>query len=560
MSSFSRMDWDIIDARVTKACEKNKFKTKTVGFLSIVFQQLFPDQDDLLQEAITDGPNDQGVDGIHIIERDSSAEVFIFQSKYREKYETCNKTINDSDVLKIPLFLTSLFDKSESLSNCGNFKLQECVRRIWDLHTQGKFCRYHVIFCSNGGGFSQSSKSIIETVRDSHPSVTFEFYSGADTVRALATEGRTPENGSLQVIGKEILERSDGDVRGVVASVDANSFVELITQDDLETIKRHLFDDNLRVFLGAKGGYNQSIISTATSEEDRYLFWYLNNGITITCRNFSYNKGHANPKLVFDDFQIVNGAQTSHSLVEAHRTRPDALADVVVMVRLYATSRTDIAERVAVATNSQARIQSRDLKANNDTLKKLEFALKEKGYFFERKRNMHSDKPADKRVDALKLGQVLLSFNLREPDKAKTESDSIFDSRFNAIFGEWQDVDELISLHNLYSIIEELRDAYQSEYGEFPESGHVNQYLVYGHWFVLFACKLLHIKSRKEKIPTGAEARALVEDAIRCVASACSQNKAVAHYQMFRSPRTKEKLIGEISEKQIDFFDLLNNS
>ena len=122
----------------------------------------------------------------------------------------------------------------------------------------------------------------------------------------MAIEGRDAEDGQLQVISKEILERSDGDVRGVIASVDAQSFVDLITADDGETIKRHLFDDNLRVFLGAKGGYNQDIISTATSG-DSYLFWYLNNGVTITCKSFSYNKGHTNPKLVFKDFQIVNG-------------------------------------------------------------------------------------------------------------------------------------------------------------------------------------------------------------------------------------------------------------
>jgi hypothetical protein len=92
------------------------------------------------------------------------------------------------------------------------------------------------------------------------------------------------------------------------------------------------------------------------------------------------------------------------------------------------------------------------------------------------------------------------------------------------------------------------------------ESGHEHQYLVYGHWFVLFACNLLHVKAQDVEIPVGDEAHALVEEAIRRVASACSQQKAVAHYQMFRSPRTKDRIIGEISAKQIDFFELLAGS
>ncbi|MBL3562853.1 AIPR family protein [Rhodovulum sulfidophilum] len=452
--------------------------------------------------------------------------------------------------------MKELFDKSDALADSGNFRLQESVRQIWDLHNKGKICRYKAIFCSNGGGFSTSALGIIDSVKASYSSVSFEFYSGHDVVQAMAIEGRDAEDGQLQVIGKEILERSDGDVRGAVASVDAKSFVDLITAEDGETIKRNLFDDNLRVFLGANGGYNQAIISTATSS-DSYLFWYLNNGVTITCKSFSYNKGHTNPKLIFKDFQIVNGAQTSHSLVEAARTNPEALADVVVMVRMYATDRADIAERVAVATNSQARIQSRDLMSNHETLKKLELAFKERGYFFERKKNMHSDKPEGSRIDALKLGQIILSYELREPDKSKTESDSIFDSRFHQIFDNRQSIDELIRLYQLYEIIEEMRDGYQAEFGSSPESGHEHQYLVYGHWFVLFACKLLHVKSQKPELPTGDEARALVEEAIRRVAAACSQQKAVAHYQMFRSPRTRERILGEISAKQIDFFDLL---
>lgn len=559
MKTISKIDWDIIEARVQKACERHKFQTKTVGFLAIVIDQIFPGHEDQLQEIITDGPDDKGVDGIHTVESENNAEVFIFQSKYRESHEACRKTINEDEALKISLFLNELFDKSDNLSKSGNFQLQEAVQKIWDLHDKGKICRYRVIFCSNGSGFSTSTQRIIDSVKASHASVSFEFYSGHDVVKAMSIEGRDAEDGCLQVIGKEILERSDGDVRGAIASVDAQSFVNLITAADGETVKRHLFDENLRVFLGAKGGYNQAIISTATSS-DSYLFWYLNNGITITCKNFSYNKGHTSPKLLFNDFQIVNGAQTSHSLVEAARINWEALADVVVMVRIYATDRVDIAERVAVATNSQARIQSRDLMANHKILKKLEVAFKERGYYFERKKNMHFDKPEGERIDALKLGQIILSYELREPDKAKTESDSIFDARFHEIFGNLERIDELVRLYHLYQIIEEMRDGYQVEFASSPESGHEHQYLVYGHWFVLFACKLLHVKSQKPELPTGDEARALVEEAIRRVAEACSQQKAVAHYQMFRSPRTKERIFGEISAKQIDFFDLLAGS
>jgi hypothetical protein len=551
---ISKIDWDIINARVHSIKKGYGLSTLSEGLLSIVLEQLFPNIQDQLQEAITDGTEDQGVDAIHILESENSAEVFIFQSKYRESYSSAAKTINETEVIKVSHFLSELFAKSPKLADHNNLRLKEAVKRIWALHEAGKICRYQVIFCSNGGGLSEPAKKICEALTSTNSQISYEYYGGTQIINGMSSEGRAPENGSLQVVGREILERSDGDVRGLIASVDASSFIKLISADNGTGIKRHLFDDNLRVFLGAKGGYNPSIIRTATSS-DSYLFWYLNNGVTITCKNFAYNKAHTNPTIRFEDFQIVNGAQTSHSLIEAERAGSEELNNVVLMVRIYATDREDIAERVAVATNSQARIQGRDLRSNSQIMKKLELGLSERGYFFERKRNMHADKEAANRVDALKLGQILLSFDLREPDKAKSESDSIFDSRFDLIFNDKLEIDHVVRLIELYRIIEDLRDIYISENRGALESGQSNQYLIYGHWFILFACKLLMVKEHTSVVPSGQSAQDLVHKAIQLVADTSRQHKAVAHYQMFRSPRTKDKLIAELGAKQLDFFN-----
>jgi hypothetical protein len=358
------------------------------------------------------------------------------------------------------------------------------------------------------------------------------------------------------VIGREAFERTDGDIRGVIASVDARSFVELIQTDDGRSVKRHLFDDNLRVFLGTNGGFNSDIIGTAASD-DSHLFWYLNNGITITCRNYSFNKGHVNPKIKIEDFQIVNGAQTTHSLLEASRRAPKSFENVVLTVRIYATDRTDIAERVAVATNSQARIQSRDLRANHPVLKKMEMAFLNRGYFFERKRNMHVDRDVRLRLDALKLGQIIMAYYLREPDRAKTDSDSIFGDRFSSIFNEHYDMDELCRLIDFYQEIEDMKEEYIAQNGSSIESGTEQQYLVYGHWFILFTVRLLLARTTKT-LPVRTVARPLIMEAVGIVARACSyQGKAVAHYQLFRSSKTRDKIMAELSGKQLNLLDLL---
>ncbi|HEX6859673.1 MAG TPA: AIPR family protein [Caulobacteraceae bacterium] len=555
MPALTKLDWDVINGQVQSTRATHNLKTSSKALLWIALDQHFPTLQDDRLEIVTDGPDDRGIDAVHIVESDGYAEVFLFQCKCRESFEATDKTINDEDALKVFRFIDALFDRSPDLKACGNLKLATAVERVWRLHEAGAFLKYEVVFCSNDRGFSPSARSILEALALKHDQVRYSHYGPKELVRDLAAKRGRSEDGQLHVVAKEVFERSDGDVRGLIASVDARSYVDLIKTPDGKSIKRHLFDDNLRIFLGTHGGYNAQIIETAISE-DAHLFWYLNNGITITCRNFSYNKGHVNPVIALEDFQIVNGAQTSHSLVEASQRNNEALENIVLMVRVYATQRTDVAERVAVATNSQARIQGRDLRANNAVMKKLEAALFTRGYFFERKRNMHSDRDPSLRLDALKLGQIILSFYLREPDKAKTQSDAIFDSMFDQIFNELHDIDELCRVIELYKLIEDMRESYEAEHADHIEAGGAYQYLVYGHWFILYAARLLLLRSSGE-VPTGDQAQELAERAVELVAKACGQQKAVAHYQLFRSPRTKEKIVAELSGKQMDFLELL---
>ena len=428
------------------------------------------------------------------------------------------------------------------------------VRRIWQIHADGKFCRYFILFVSNSAGISSTAGGIVRSLQERHPQTSFEHYGPKVLLSAISSEARIQENAKLQSIGSNILEKSDGDIRGIVASVSASSFVDAIKSSDGTSLKRHIFDENLRVFLGTNGGFNKQIIDTASSA-DSFLFWYLNNGITITCKKYSYNRGHAAPIIGLTDFQIVNGAQTSHSLFEAARAGGDILRDVVLLVRIYETDRTDVAERVAVATNSQARIQSRDLRANRPVLKNLELAFKEKGYFFERKRNMHASQPDDKRIDALKLGQVILAFYLKQPERSKSDSDAIFEGLFGQIFHENYNIEALVRLFDLYQQIETRRDEYDREFGS-SETGMPEQYLLYGHWFILYAAGLLIGRREEKDIPSGEDAEELVDEAIKLVARACDQVKAVAHYQLFRSGRTKDKIVAELTGQQMNFFDL----
>jgi len=121
-----------------------------------------------------------------------------------------------------------------------------------------------MVFVSNDDGIGSAARSALESFVSQHPQVRFGQYIARDLIRDLSVSRSSKEDGQLQVEAREIFERADGDVRGLVATVDARSFIELITTSE-GTVKRHLFDDNLRVFLGANSGYNAQIVDTATS-------------------------------------------------------------------------------------------------------------------------------------------------------------------------------------------------------------------------------------------------------------------------------------------------------
>ena len=553
MPQMSRLDWDLTNARIKTVASQHQLKTPSVGLLWLALQQYFPSQDTAFQELITDGPDDRGVDAIHLVGNDDAVTVYIFQCKIRESIEGTSKTINVDDVLKSTNFISQLINKSDDLRKCGNLRLREGIERIWNLHEAGTYCSYELVFVSNDSGIGDAAKANLASFAAEHPQVKYGQYAASDLIRDLSRTRKDAEDGQLQAISKEIFERSDGDIRGLVASVDARSLIALITEADGGTVKRHIFDDNLRVYLGSNSGYNSHIVETATSQTDSHLFWYLNNGITITCKDYSYNKGHPNPVITIKDFQIVNGAQTSHSLVESSKIGGDSLEQVVVAVKIYATGRPDIAERVAVATNSQARIQGRDLRANHPIMKKFEKLFADRDMYFERKRNMYADKPDHQRIDALKLGQIIMSYYLREPDSARTSSDSIFDSRFHHIFNDRIDIEDLLKVAKFYTRIETMRDEVSAKFGDHIESSGDLQYLIFGHWYILFAAGLLLARD-SAPFPAVQDEEKLLIDAISIVARACDQTKQVAHYQMFRSPRTKEKIAAEISGKQLELF------
>ena len=114
-----------------------------------------------------------------------------------------------------------------------------------------------------------------------------------------------------------------------------------------------LFDRNIRVFLGARtGSVNAGIRETLASSSERRNFWAYNNGLTFICDRYEFEP--TTGRLTVHNFSIVNGCQTTVSIVSGPDPAPDSVA---LLARFIAASDGEVVDSIIRYTNSQTPIR-----------------------------------------------------------------------------------------------------------------------------------------------------------------------------------------------------------
>lgn len=129
---------------------------------------------------------------------------------------------------------------------------------------------------------------------------------------------------------------------------DARELLRLLKKED-DTIRRSLFNDNVRDYLGNKGGVNSEIEKTIREEPEMFLM--CNNGITIVCSDFL----QVRDKLVtIHNPQIVNGCQTCNSIFALRNS--GSISRVQVLIKLICTEEFKITNKIVRGTNKQNQV------------------------------------------------------------------------------------------------------------------------------------------------------------------------------------------------------------
>lgn len=262
--------------------------------------------------------------------------------------------------------------------------------------------------------------------------VTFEFL-GADDVRRLFVATQNAVSRSFSFPNRIVVPEIPGVKEAYVGLLPARDFVALL-DDGSGQILRSVFYDNVRDFQDYNP-VNSNIREALASATERRRFAVMNNGITVIAKNMLATGN----RFQIEDFQVVNGCQTSHVLFNARENLDES---VMVPLRLICSDDDAVIASIVKATNRQTEVKDEQLLALSDFQKKLEayFPTARRGqplYYERRSRQYNAIAKVEKtRVIAPRdLIRAFAATCLEEPHRTTRNYSALLETLGRRIFG-----------------------------------------------------------------------------------------------------------------------------
>jgi hypothetical protein len=244
-----------------------------------------------------------------------------------------------------------------------------------------------------------------------------------------------------------------------------------------------LFRYNPRLFLGPTKGPNREMLLVLKGPE-RHNFHLYNNGITAIAKGEPRDEVLQDGirKVSFQDFQVVNGCQTTETLWRWRLTQPNDPTDGAksyVAVRIVLTDDSELAHQISMSTNNQSAVQNADQTSQHALQRRIKHELESfalPAYFYETRRGAWKQEQRSNKGDRYlvpgtvprrfrkitmkEMAQALMAAK-GEPDRAKEYVVMIFkdlgpDSDYTKIFGAYEDIAQLALVAELSLAIADL--------------------------------------------------------------------------------------------------------
>lgn len=584
MTQPSLQEFSLIRSKTEKIKEDYCFSAMSSAFYFVVMDLVLGLQDDEISDSITDtnhlkisgkpSGHDRGIDALYIEDTTLPATIHFFNFKYTDKFEKSKReNFPSGEIDKILNFIGTLNQQEESLVQEVNPILASKVKDIWKLFdSQNPVFIFH--FCANlYKGFEKNELMRFERNLPRNSEVHFHLI--PDLVKYIYSSEKQVINGKIKAIDRGYFEKTSGNIRALVLNVDVRELIRIVlndknireqadmTDEEYESLKqfdilKDSFNDNVRVHQ-KNSSINKSIKATALSEENNKFFYY-NNGITLTCKRFSY-ENRRGPIIELEDIQVVNGSQTIHSLYEAFLEDSTQFDDIDILCRICEVKDPALSTRIAEYTNSQNPVKSRDIRSVDFIQLNLEKELLIKDKFYERKRNQYSERPLSQRLDAERVGQVLMAFFNRSPYEAKNRKGLIFGDKYEEVFNDEVNADQVLLAYKLFERIEFEKSKVRQEIVTNEILFEEKSYIIHASYYILYILGELARREELELIYSNLEdIWSLYPNAKSVIEAAIFQEREKAgnsysHSVFFRSNKSK-KYFEDLEDPELD--ELLN--
>lgn len=373
------------------------------------------DEDEAIDAASVDGPEDAGCDFIYI--DDDQQTIYVLQGYVSERSDKSaglkkwNALIGAVASVKDPIMF------------------QYAGRNdIYDRLTDGDTEGYSMVFglVTLAAKSDTISRNREATVRSkSYGDVSF-FYEYQDTLYdkylvVKAADRNVPQD-NLQFNGG-IAELRGEFGYSIVGSVYAGELFRLYSQ-----YENQLFEGNVRLFIGQrKGGINEKIVETAENRHGD--FWALNNGITIVADSFEQIGEN---KYTIRSFSIVNGCQTTVSLSKAIENNPNA-GQSQVLVRVVAAKKALLTDIVRY-NNTQNPVKLAAVRLLDPIQESLRTSFSSIDYTYAPKQEGARVMKNSKRIELDKAAQYLAAMSDDTILEAVTRKMELFDRFYKMVF------------------------------------------------------------------------------------------------------------------------------
>nr|WP_217650581.1 AIPR family protein [Spirulina major] len=429
---------------------RDETRLKSLAFVYLCVQTLLDLEADETFDCLTEGGGDFGVDAMHISEElDGEFTVSLFQAKYKSKL-TGDANFPETGITSVINAIQSLFNPAARL-DAINQRLLVKVEAARSLIRDGYIPQVRVLACSNGLSWNAAAQEAIARAGFGEQ-VTWEHVNHDRLVKIL--QASRPVRETLQLSGKAIVEDMNFS-RVLVGKIAVTEIATLI-----ERHGERLLERNIRRYLGLQGNrVNEGIRETLMSEEKQNFYFY-NNGVTLTCDNFSYNALQSGDYQVrVENLQIINGGQTCMTIFKTAQ-EPNLLyhnTHAYVLLRLYQLppENEELVQQITYAANSQNPVDLKDLRANDQRQQQLELDLEQLGFTYRRKRSHTSVRPAD--ITSSVAAVAVLAVWRQKPHQAKFFSREHFGKLYDVIFTDQLNGTQVAIAVQLYRLAENRR-------------------------------------------------------------------------------------------------------